>query len=287
VSRALLHPLDSLLRVDRLPHMWCPGCGIGITMASFLRAIKTSNVDLDKLVVVSGIGCTGRFSGYLNLDGAHTLHGRPIPFAMGVKLANPDLNVVVVSGDGDLVSIGGNHLIHAARRNLDILVILVNNMIYGMTGGQVAPTTPLETVTKTSPEGNIEPPLNIVKLIASIGANYVARWSITQPIQLERSIAKALKMRGFRFIEVVSICPEIFGRLNNFRNAPAMIQHLKRIVRYRRGIKPEEAEEEWNRVIITGEFVNQNNVGFVEKVYARIQAKVRLSHLDERRLEEV
>ena len=256
-------------------------------MASFLRAVKTANIDLNKLVVVSGIGCTGRFSGYLNLDAAHTLHGRPIPFAMGVKLANPDLNVVVVSGDGDLVSIGGNHLIHAARRNLDILVILVNNMIYGMTGGQVAPTTPLESITKTSPEGNIEPPFNVVKLIASIGANYVARWSITQPIQLERSIAKALKMRGFRFIEVVSICPEIFGRLNNFRDAPAMIQHLKRIVRYRRGVKPEEAEEKWNEVIITGEFVNQNNVGFVEKVYARIQAKVRLSHMEERRLEEL
>ena len=143
------HPIDRFVRRDRLPHIWCPGCGMGIIMNAFARAIDMLDIDPKKVVVVSGIGCAGRASGYWAFDGFHTTHGRAIPFAMGLKLARPDLHVCVISGDGDLLAIGGNHFIHAARRNIDILVILVNNFNYGMTGGQVGPTTPEYTRTTT------------------------------------------------------------------------------------------------------------------------------------------
>ncbi|MBE9473122.1 MAG: 2-oxoacid:ferredoxin oxidoreductase subunit beta, partial [Chloroflexi bacterium] len=136
------HPMDELLRTERLPHIWCPGCGIGTALSCFVSALTRSGLDLDKVAIVSGIGCTGRVAGYLRLDGFHTTHGRAIPFATGLKLANPELKVVVFSGDGDLVAIGGNHLIHAARRNMDLTVVCVNNFNYGMTGGQMGPTTP-------------------------------------------------------------------------------------------------------------------------------------------------
>jgi len=147
----LVNPVEPFLRTDRMPHIWCPGCGIGTTVNCFARALVESKLPLDKVAVVSGIGCTGRVAGYVHLDSFHTTHGRAIPFATGLKLANPNLHVVVYSGDGDLIAIGGNHFIHAARRNVDITVICVNNFIYGMTGGQVAPTTPVGATATTSP----------------------------------------------------------------------------------------------------------------------------------------
>src|SRR4030042_4445348 len=143
IARIGTHPLDELLRTDRLPHIWCPGCGLGTILGATLRAINKSGLDLDKTIMVSGIGCTGRAAGYVKLDSFHVTHGRALPFATGLKFANPDLKVVVFSGDGDLAAIGGNHLIHAARRNVDMTVICVNNFNYGMTGGQMGPTTPL------------------------------------------------------------------------------------------------------------------------------------------------
>jgi 2-oxoglutarate ferredoxin oxidoreductase subunit beta len=143
-------PVEALLRSDRLPHIWCAGCGIGTTVNCFGRALLESGLDLERTVVVSGIGCTGRVAGYINLDSFHTTHGRAIPFATGLKLANPRLNVIVYSGDGDLFAIGGNHIIHAARRNMDLKIICVNNFTYAMTGGQTAPTTPLESTTATT-----------------------------------------------------------------------------------------------------------------------------------------
>src|SRR6185436_15832264 len=147
------NPSEPFLRSDRMPSIWCPGCGIGTTVNCFTRALIDSEANLDKVAIVSGIGCSGRVAGYMNLDSFHTTHGRAIPFATGLKLANPELNVVVYSGDGDLFAIGGNHLIHAARRNVDLKVICVNNLIYAMTGGQTAPTTPGDVVTSTSPYG--------------------------------------------------------------------------------------------------------------------------------------
>ena len=145
--------VDPFLRTDRIPHIWCPGCGIGTSVNSFARALIDANIDVTNLSIVSGIGCTGRVAGYVNLDSFHTTHGRALPFATGLKLANPKLNVVVYSGDGDLFAIGGNHLIHAARRNVDLKVICINNLIYAMTGGQTAPTTPGEVITSTNPYG--------------------------------------------------------------------------------------------------------------------------------------
>ncbi|MCD6082053.1 2-oxoacid:ferredoxin oxidoreductase subunit beta, partial [candidate division WOR-3 bacterium] len=156
VKREVIHPLDPYLRTERFPHIWCPGCGIGVVIGAFLRGWLETNIPREKLVVVSGIGCTSRAPGYLLFDTFHATHGRGIPFATGLKIANPDLTVVVIAGDGDLFSIGGNHFIHAARRNVDLTIICVNNFNYGMTGGQMAPTTPTDSKTTTSPYGNIE-----------------------------------------------------------------------------------------------------------------------------------
>ncbi len=200
------HPLDDLLRTDRIPHIWCPGCGIGTAFSSCLIAMKGSGIDLQKTVMVSGIGCSGRGAGYVNLDSYHTTHGRAIPFATGMKLANPELNLVVFSGDGDLFAIGGNHFIHAARRNMDMTVICVNNFNYGMTGGQVAATTPYHAKTTTTPFGNPESPFNLPLLAYASGATYIARWTPLNAGWLKRSITDALGMKGLRVIEVVSPC---------------------------------------------------------------------------------
>src|SRR5512133_1481107 len=186
MSTDLVNPVERILRSDRIPHIWCPGCGIGTTVNSFSRALIDSNVDLQNLAVVSGIGCTGRVAGYVKLDSFHTTHGRAIPFATGLKLANPKLNVIVYSGDGDLAAIGGNHLIHAARRNLDLKIICVNNLTYAMTGGQTAPTTPDTATTATSPYTTFESHWNLPALVAAAGAVYVARWTTYHVKQLEK-----------------------------------------------------------------------------------------------------
>ena len=209
------HPLDGLLRADRLPHIWCPGCGLGSAMACLANAMTDSGIPLQKQVVVSGIGCTGRVAGYLNVDSFHTTHGRAIPFATGLKLANPELEVTVFSGDGDLFAIGGNHFLHAARRNIDINVICVNNFNYGMTGGQMGPTTPVGARTTTTPYGNAEPAFNLPALAASLGAVYVARWTSLHVRQLHRAMIRAIEKRGFTFIEALSPCPVGFGKSND------------------------------------------------------------------------
>ena len=198
------HPKDELLRQDRIPHIWCPGCGIGSAVSACITALQKSEISYDKFAVVSGIGCTGRVAGYLKLDSFHTTHGRAIPFATGLKLANQDLNVFVFSGEGDLFSIGGNHFIHAARRNMDLTVICVNNMNYGMTGGQTSANTPVGAKTTTSPYGNKEAPLNLPSLAAACGAVYVARWLSLDVRRLAQAIsggaaqARLLLCRGHR-----------------------------------------------------------------------------------------
>jgi len=212
------HPLDEIIRSDRMPHIWCPGCGIGIVMRCYAQAILESEISQDKQVVVSGIGCSGRVAGYMNIDSYHTTHGRAIPFALGIKLANPELMVTVFSGDGDLAAIGGNHLIHAARRNVDIKVICVNNFNYGMTGGQVGPTTPQGARGTTAPYGNPELPFNLPYLMAACGANYLSRWTTVHPRQVKEDILCTFAKPGFTFLEVLSPCPVGFGKSNNIED---------------------------------------------------------------------
>ncbi len=224
-------------------------------MGLILRAIDELKMDMKKMLFVSGIGCAAWIpSPHFDGDTLHTLHGRAIAFATGAKLFNPDLCVMVVSGDGDLASIGGNHLIHAARRNIDLKVICANNMIYGMTGGQAASTTPRGAKTTTSEEGNPYRPFDLSRLVMAAGATYVAKYSVTQPISLIHAIKKALRHVGFSFIEVLSPCPTQFGRRNRLDRPEEMIQEL-----LRRCILEEEAkgltEEQLAEKMITGEFL--------------------------------
>jgi 2-oxoglutarate ferredoxin oxidoreductase subunit beta len=251
------HPMDDLLREDRLPHIWCSGCGIGTAVTCFISALLKSGQDLDKVAVISGIGCTGRVAGYIKLDSFHTTHGRAIAFATGLKLANPELKVVIFSGDGDLIAIGGNHFIHAARRNIDMTVICVNNFNYGMTGGQVGPTTPVGARTATSPYGCFEHPFNIPYLAAASGAVYVARWTVLHVRRLERSIGEALAKRGFSLVEVIAPCPTNYDRWQKRRTGLDSLRyyHQKGVIQH--GINPRDADINVNGgEIIEGVFVN-------------------------------
>jgi len=250
-----VHPFERYLRGGMIPHIWCDGCGNGIILNAFVHAIDDLKMDIDKIVVVSGIGCIGRLSGYTNTDSYHTTHGRAIAFATGVKLANPDLTVTVISGDGDLFAIGGNHFIHAARRNVDIKVICANNFNYGMTGGQYGPTTPLNAWTTTTPYGNIEHPFNLVHLAAASGAVYVARWTTLDVRRLVESIKKMLQKEGFCFIEVITPCPEIYGRRNKMATGIDMMNWFKRASDIQSNSDPAKAEITSERIVL-GEFIN-------------------------------
>jgi 2-oxoglutarate ferredoxin oxidoreductase subunit beta len=207
------HPLHKYFRA--LPTAFCPGCGNGLVAGAILRALEKAGADFQKTVFVSGIGCAAWIpSPHFLADSLHVAHGRAIPTALGVKLRRPELTVIVVGGDGDLAGIGGNHLLHAARRNADLLVVMVNNLVYAMTGGQVGPTTPKDLPTPTTPYGNPERPLDVARVVAAAGANYVARWTTAHLGELEKALVKALKKEGFRFVEVVSQCPaRVGGRL--------------------------------------------------------------------------
>jgi 2-oxoglutarate ferredoxin oxidoreductase subunit beta len=270
------HPLAKYLREERLPHIWCEGCGNGIILSSFLSALDDLSIDMNKLVVVSGIGCIGRVAGYIKCDSFHTTHGRPIALATGIKLANPKLTIAVISGDGDLFAIGGNHFIHAARRNVDMTVICSNNFNYGMTGGQFGPTTPLGSYTTTTPYGNIEHPFNLVHLAAAAGAVYVARWTVLHVKRLTESVKKALRKKGFKFIEVVSPCPEIYGRRNKLGEAVDIMERYRQIAEIRHGYDPSKAEITDKRVIL-GEFVDIEKPTYEEllkKQFIKVQEKL-------------
>jgi 2-oxoglutarate ferredoxin oxidoreductase subunit beta len=258
------NPVEPFLRMDRMPHIWCPGCGIGTTVNCFTRALLESGADLDKVAVVSGIGCTGRVAGYVRLDSFHTTHGRAIPFATGLKLANPSLQVVVYSGDGDLTAIGGNHLIHAARRNIDLKVICVNNMIYAMTGGQTAPTTPGGAITSTAPYGAFEPAFNLVQLAESAGASYVARWTTYHVKQLSRAMGEVLRKRGFCFIEVLSPCPTLYQRRNKLGDALETMKYYKAASKIRNGAPTNETALSMKGEIVVGKFVDRDRPDYLE-----------------------
>lgn len=203
---------EKYIRKEALPFIFCPGCGHGIVLSSFIRVIDRMGIKEKEMGLVSGIGCSSWSPVYLKYDCLHTLHGRAIAQAEGLKAVNPDKTVVVFSGDGDCAGIGGNHLIHAAKRNVDMTVIMMSNYIYGMTGGQRAPTTPYGAVTKTSPLGNEEHPFDMFKLVTGAGATFYARASATHPMLLDRAIEAGIKHKGFSFIEVLSPCPTTAGR---------------------------------------------------------------------------
>jgi len=253
---ATRHTMDKYLRAERIPHIWCPGCGLGTVLNCFLHALEENDTDLQNLDIVSGIGCTGRIAGYVNVDSYHTTHGRAIPFATGLKLAKPDMDVVVFSGDGDLFAIGGNHFIHAARRNMDLNIICVNNYNYGMTGGQLGPTTPLEARTTTSPYGNMEHPFNLCHVAHAAGAVYVARWTALHVRRLKESIKEMLNKKGFCFIEVIAPCPTTYGRRNSMPTGLDTMKYYKEHSVVKHGIDPSEADIEIGGDIVVGKFID-------------------------------
>lgn len=268
------NPVEPFLRMDRIPHIWCPGCGIGTSLNCFARALLESQTPLDRTVVVSGIGCSGRVAGYVELDSFHTTHGRAIPFATGLKLANPALNVVVYSGDGDLFAIGGNHMIHAARRNIDIKVICVNNLIYAMTGGQSGPTTPATAITTTSPFGGYEPSFNLPQLVDAAGAVYVARWTTFHVRQLSRSMQEVLQKKGFCFIEVLSPCPTLYERRNKLGDGLDTMKYYKANSKVRHGAPTSEVALSKQGEIVVGKFVDRDRPDYVELMEQRFSAEL-------------
>ena len=209
-----------------LPHLWCPGCGHGIVMAAMIRAIDELALAKSDVVVVSGIGCSSRMPGYLDFHTMHTLHGRALAFASGVKMGRPDLRVIVPMGDGDATAIGGNHLIHSARRNIDLTAIVMNNNIYGMTGGQASPTTPQGSFSTTAPAGVLDPAFDLVELVRGAGASFVARGTTYHVRQLQKLLVKAISHKGFSFVEVLSQCPTYFGRKNKGGTPAQMMKRM-------------------------------------------------------------
>ncbi len=258
----LKNPMENILRMDRIPHIWCAGCGIGTVVTSFVEAIKKNKEDLDKLAVVSGIGCTGRVAGYVKLDSFHSTHGRAIPFATGLKLARPDTKVVVFSGDGDLSGIGGNHLIHAARRNMDLLVICVNNFNYAMTGGQVASTTPLTANASTAPYGNYEYPFSLPYLAEAAGATYVARWTALHLRRVTKSIQEALNRKGFSFIEVITPCVTLYARRNRLGDGLNLLKYYYEQAEIKHGADTRTVDIDYQGKLIVGKFVDKDKPTF-------------------------
>jgi 2-oxoglutarate ferredoxin oxidoreductase subunit beta len=262
----LIHPLHRFIRPSVTHTTFCPGCGDGTVVQCILRAIDGLGMDMDNFVFVSGIGCAAWIpSPLFNADVLHTTHGRPIAFAFGIKMGLPDKKVMVVSGDGDLAAIGGNHLIQNARRNIEVTVICLNNGIYGMTGGQAAPTTPIGVKTTTTPYGTFENTFNISRLVIAAGASFVACWTTAHPRQLTNSIKKAIQKKGFAFIEVFSQCPIQLGRKMGIGNAVQMLEDYKKrsiLVKEAKKLSPEEL----NGRIVVGELVDLDIPEMLEEV---------------------
>ncbi len=268
------HPMEQLLRMDRIPHIWCPTCGIGTAVSCFVQALQNSDYPLDKTVVVSGIGCTGRVAGYIKLDSFHTTHGRAIPFATGLKLSNPELKVIVFSGDGDLISIGGNHFIHAARRNMDLKVFCVNNFIYAMTGGQCAPTTPLNANASTTPYGNPDRPFNLPLLAASCGAVYVARWTALHIRRLTKAMTEALEKPGFSFVEIIAPCSTLYARRNRLGTGLDLMKFYHDNSEIKHGADLDTLDINFQKKIIVGKFVDKDKPTFIDNWNNNLQQKL-------------
>ncbi|MBN2395518.1 MAG: 2-oxoacid:ferredoxin oxidoreductase subunit beta [Candidatus Atribacteria bacterium] len=256
--------IDQYLRKEMFPNIWCPGCGNGIVLGALIRAIHDLGWNKDEIVMVSGIGCSSRITGYVDFNTMNTTHGRALAFATGIKMANPRLKVITVMGDGDCTAIGGNHFIHAARRNIDITAIIINNMIYGMTGGQYSPLTPTGKYGSTAPYGNIDQNFDISALAASAGASYVARGNIFNVNQAVRFFKKALLKKGFSVVEMISDCPISYGKMNQLRTAVKMLEWIQSISIPKKtweNLSPEERKDK----IPMGEFLDINIPEYTEK----------------------
>jgi len=263
------------LRKDKFPHIWCEGCGDGIALKAILRAIDNLKLDKDKIAMVSGIGCSSRTPGYVDFNTLHTTHGRAIAFATGLKMARSDLHVIVVTGDGDATAIGGNHLIHAARRNIDLTVLVYNNHIYGMTGGQVSPTTPMGDFATTAPYGGLENTFDIAGLTIAAGASFVARSTVYHTTMLERIIQRAMEKRGFSLVEIMSPCPTAYGKINK-RGAPKqlILDQKNQAVRIERS--KSMTQQELQGKIITGVLIDRELPEYIQtydKVIAQAQIR--------------
>jgi 2-oxoglutarate ferredoxin oxidoreductase subunit beta len=243
-------------RTDKLPHIWCPGCGHGILMRAVAQAIENKGFDKDKVVIVSGIGCSSRAAGYMDFNTLHTTHGRALAFATGIKLAKPELHVVVITGDGDAAAIGGNHFIHAARRNIGITTIVFNNSIYGMTGGQYSPLTPTNDVATTAPYGNIDRSFDLIKLADAAGATFLARVTAYHVPQAVKLIEKGLENDGFSMIEGISECPTYYGRKNK-KGGPVQILEWMRDNAVDTRKAAQMSQEELAGKLIIGEFKHE------------------------------
>jgi len=264
---------EKYLRIEKFPLIFCPGCGDGIVLKAILRAVDRIGLERDEICMVSGIGCSSRTPGYVDVNTLHTTHGRALTFATGVKMARPDLKVIVVTGDGDATAIGGNHFIHAARRNIDLTVVLYNNWIYGMTGGQVSPATPTGELASTAPYGSIEPNFDIAALAAGAGASFVARETVAKPLLLDRMIEKAIQKKGFSLVEVMTPCPTAYGRRNKAGNGVDMVHFLQEhaVPKARADrMTPEERE----KVIVTGILVDRDLPEYTLR-YARMVESLR------------
>ncbi len=234
---------DQYLRVNKMPTLWCWGCGDGVILKSFIRAVDKLGWKKDDICLVSGIGCSGRFSSYVDFNTVHTTHGRTIAFATGIKLANPDKHVVCVAGDGDGLAIGGNHTIHGCRRNIDITMILINNFIYGLTNSQTSPTTPQGMWTVSQKAGNIDPTFDACRLAEAAGASFVARETVNAPKKLEKILMQALEHKGFSFVDVQSNCHINLGRKNKMQSAMANLDWIDSITMAKKkydALPPEE-----------------------------------------------
>jgi 2-oxoglutarate/2-oxoacid ferredoxin oxidoreductase subunit beta len=266
----LIH--DYLRHSKKFPHVYCPGCGHGIVLGSLIRCVHGLGLEKDDVVMVAGIGCSGRMAVYVDFNTVHTAHGRALTFATGIKMANPRLKVIVVMGDGDALSIGGNHFIHAARRNIGLTTLVLNNSIYGMTGGQSSSTTPLGALSTTSPHGQLEKSFDLVELAQAAGANYVARTTAMHARHMDKLITQALTRPGFNLVEIMTPCHTQYGRKNKFRTVVDMYQSYRenalKLDKYGK-LAPEERKGK----LPIGVFVEHDEPGLEERYEAMRQAK--------------
>ncbi len=268
------HPMEGYLRTERLPHIWCSTCGIGTVITAFIAGLQKSGLERDKVGVVSGIGCSGRAAGYLRLDSFHSTHGRAIAFATGVALGNPDMKVAVISGDGDIAAIGGNHFIHAARRNMNLAIICINNFNYAMTGGQAGPTTPEMANASTAPYGAYEYPFNLPFLAESSGAVYVARWTSLHVRRVTNAIAEALVKPGFSFIEVIAPCPTLYARRNRLGSGLDLMRFYHDNAVIDHDADTRDIDIDYQKKIVVGKFVDKDKPTFLDNKDAVLSAKL-------------